>query len=195
MSLHKKSNRQQNESTSQKDKQMRKKKKLHNSFHIDKYKRRLWRLWRVVDCWKNWGLLILWKMVYPWTVWLLESWVTNECWIDVNQRNPGHIYDPLHPQTVCVCVSDLNETRHRSRTQEEEAEIKLLFSKSDWQVFPWMNVCLTCLHRPTTKNRPHTSIDLCSVEITGALYCTGSVQQELRTAQDIGLAFKLKVNV
>lgn len=34
MSLHKKSNRQQNESTSQKDKQM--KKKLHNSFHIDK---------------------------------------------------------------------------------------------------------------------------------------------------------------
>lgn len=56
-----------------------------------------------------------------------------------------------------------------------------------------MNVCLTCLHRPTTKKRPHTSIDLCSVEITGALYCAGSVQQELRIVQDIGLAFKRKV--
>lgn len=38
----------------EKDKQMRKK-KLHNSFHIDKQKSRLW---RVVDCWKNWGLLL-----------------------------------------------------------------------------------------------------------------------------------------
>lgn len=94
---------------------------------------------------------------------------------------------------LCVCVSDLNETRHRNRTQVEEAEIKLLFSKSDWQVIPWVNVCLTCLHRPTTKKRPHTSIDLCSVEITGALYCAGFVQQELRIVQDIGLAFKLKV--
>lgn len=42
----------------------------------------------------------------------------------------------LYILKLCVCVSDLNETRHRNRTQEEEAEIKLLFSKSDWQVFP-----------------------------------------------------------
>lgn len=102
----------------------------------------------------------------------------------------------LHVLALCVylCVYELNETRHNNRIQEEEIKLKLLFPKSDLLVFPRTSACSACLYLPFTKNSPHTSIDLCSVEIRSVLYCAVTVQQELRTVQDIGLAFKLKVS-
>lgn len=81
--------------------------------------------------------------------------MANICWINVNQRIPGHIYDPLRRRWCSR--PGWNQTRQ----QEAGGNSARRLAQTDLRVFLQIGIST---HPPTSKNSaPFTSVDLCSL--------------------------------